>query len=104
MMRYYVKEEEFLEEFYDVAAVAAKSLGGDWRPNPCCDDAQRQQQKYFLSSGELTSLVFDGASVSGGADGFAAQISLRSSMRIANVRVTRVGADLVAERVVDKAP
>jgi hypothetical protein len=102
--RYYVREEEFLDEFYDVATVAAQSVADDWHPNASCDEEARQQQQYFLSSGELTWLIFDGASVSRDADGFSAQISLRSCKRVVTVRVRRVAGDLVAERIVDRAP
>ena len=103
LKRYYNKEEEFLEEFYNVASVAASFLNGEWSPKNDCNDDIRQQQKYFLSTGELSQLVFDSAAVHHDAGGFfSVQIVLRSYNRVVTVQVKKVGEDLVAEKLVDK--
>lgn len=101
--RYYLKEEEFLDKFYDAASVAAKLLDGEWQPNYACNDVVRKNGAYFLSTGELQQLVFDSASVCHDANGFSSvQIVLRSSKRVVNVRVRKVRGDLIAEKIVDK--
>jgi hypothetical protein len=82
LRRYYTKEEEFLDEFSQVASVAAHLLEDAWRPQYNCNDATRQQRQYFISSGELSSLVFDGAAVYQTERGFSsAQIVLRTAKR-----------------------
>jgi hypothetical protein len=101
--RLYTKEEEFLEEFGASAAAAAKIVGGDWQPNYHCDDRVRRNQSYFRSTGELTRLIFELADVYHDSNGFSSvQIVLRSSKRTVTVRVKKVGADLVAEKIVDR--
>lgn len=103
LKRHYLKEEEFLDEFYNAASVAAKLLDGEWQPNYACNDAVRKNGEYFLSTGELQQLAFDSASVCHDANGFSSvQILLRSSKRVVNVRVRKVNGDLVAEKIVDK--
>ena len=42
MKRHHLKEEEFLDEFYNAASVASKLLESAWSPNPQCDDASRK--------------------------------------------------------------
>lgn len=104
LKRHYTKEEEFLDEFGNVAAVAAHFLGGAWTPDPDCDDGARQNHRYFLASGELDQLVFDGGAVYHDAGGFSsAQIVLRSAKRVVTVRVRREDGELVASIVVDRA-
>ena len=104
LKRLYKKEEEFLDEFAASAITAAAILGGDWQPNYHCDDHVRYNQQYFLSTGELTQLVFDSASVHHDEQGFSSvQIVLRSSKRIVTVRVTKQGEELTAEKIVDRA-
>jgi hypothetical protein len=101
--RYYTKEEEFLDEFHMVAYAAAELMGEDWHPAPSCNDNMRKQTKYFLSTGELTSLVFDSAAVYHDDSGFSsAQITLKSSKRLVTVRVRRMDGKLVAEKLLDK--
>lgn len=103
LKRHYVFEEDFLDEFGDVAGAAAKFLDGEWWPNHDCDDTVRKNREYFLSTGELNQLVFDGASVYHDQEGFSSvEILLRSSKRIVNVRVRKVGQDLLAEKLVDR--
>jgi hypothetical protein len=82
LRRYYTTEEEFLDEYSQVASVAAHLLEDAWRPQYNCNDATRQQRQYFISSGELSSLVFDGAAVYQTERGFSsAQIVLRTAKR-----------------------
>jgi hypothetical protein len=101
--RHYVNEEEFLEGFGGPAAAAAKILNGDWQPNYDCDDRVRRNQSYFRSSGELRQLIFESADVYHDSDGFSSvQIVLCSSKRTVTVRVKKVGADLVAEKIFDR--
>lgn len=63
LKRHYTKEEEFLDEFAGSAIAAAGLLAGEWQPAYHCDDDVRHNRQYFLSTGELTQLVFDSASV-----------------------------------------
>jgi hypothetical protein len=103
--RNYSKEEEFLDDFPNGAGAAARLLDGTWSPNYHCDDKVRGNRQYFLSTGELNQLVFDSADVYHDQHGFSSvQILLRSAKRIVNVRVRKVGHDLVAEKLVDKQP
>jgi hypothetical protein len=99
----YLKEEEFLEMFYDVACVVEKILDEEWKPNSYCDDSIRKNQQYFLSTGELNSLIFDSASIYHDEKGFSsAQIVLRSSKRLVTVRVKSVNGKLIGEKIVDR--
>ena len=103
LKRHYLKEEEFLDEFYDVAAVATKLLDGAWEPNADCDDTDRKEAKYLLSTGELYVLVFKSAAVYHDGNKFSsAQILLESSNRIVNIKVKSIDGELVAEKMVDK--
>ena len=104
MWRNYLKEEEFLDEYGDVAAVASELLGDDWSPNYGCDERDRHNRDYFLSSGEQISLVFQSAPVFHSGKFFSsAQIVLQSSKRIVNVRVSKNdNGELVAEKIVDQ--
>ena len=104
LKRHYTRDEEFLDEFGNVAAVAASFLGGAWVPDSTCDDDARRSREYFLESGELDQLVFDGGSVYHDAGGCSsAQIALRSAKRVVTVLVRREGGDLVAAKIVDRA-
>jgi hypothetical protein len=103
LTRYYVKEEEFLDGFETAATVAAWFLKGAWTPNYHCNDAVRHNRDQLLESGGLDQLVFSGAAVYQGASGSSSvQIALRSSTRSVNLRVKRVGQELVAEKLLDK--
>jgi len=102
MKRTYLKEEKFLEEFSDVAMVAAAELNGEWRPNNKCDDARRKTQEYFLSAGKLKQLVFESAAVYCNPNRFASvQILLKSSKRVVTVHVKPLDGELVAEKILD---
>src|SRR5262245_25254019 len=104
LMRYYVKEEEFLDQYEVAATVAAWFLKGAWSPDYGCDDAVRRRREKLLSAGALDTLVFSGAALYHGAAGFSSvQIALRSSSRSVNVRVKKIGQELVAEKMADKA-
>src|SRR6267378_4309256 len=104
MKRYYTKEEEFLEEFHMVAYAAADLMGDDWHPSHSCNDNVRKQVNYFRSTGELASLVFDGAAVDHDKHGFSsAQVVLKSLKRVVPIRVRQVDGKLVAEKLSDKS-
>jgi hypothetical protein len=105
MHRYYEKEEEFLDDYGDVAAVASKLLGDEWSPNYNCDDRDRHNRDYFLSSGEQKSLVFHSGVVFHTGKLFSsAQVSLQSSSRVVTVRVSEdKNGELIAEKIVDRA-
>jgi hypothetical protein len=101
--RSYLKEEEFLDEFGDVANVASKVINGEWQPNYDANDSVRKNHEYFLSTGELTTLVFNGASIYHNASGFSSvRIILKSSKRIVNVRVSEINGKLVGKKIIDK--
>jgi len=103
LTRYYVKEEEFLDQFETTAVVAAWFLKGAWSPNYHCNDAVRRTRERLLSSGGLNDLVFSGAAVYHGPSGFSSvQIALRCTTRSVNVRVKKVGQELVAEKLSDR--
>ena len=103
MKRCYSEEEAFLDEFQMVAYEAAALMGEDWHPSPSCNDNLRKQTKYFLSTGELSSLVFDSAAVYHDENGFSsAKIALKSSKRLVTVRVRQVDGKLVAEKLLDE--
>lgn len=104
LKQYYVKEEEFLDRFETVAIIAARFLDGAWSPDFHCDDALRRSRDAMLSAHELDQLVFVGAAVYENDEGFSsAQLALRSATRIVNVRVRKRGADLVADKLADRA-
>lgn len=101
--RYYQKEEEFLDQFPTVVSVVAQLLGNEWEPNFDCNDNTRRNQNYFLSTGELHPLSFDGAAVYRDENGFSsAQIILHSSDHIVTVAVRKVDGELVAEKIADR--
>jgi hypothetical protein len=104
MKHYFLKEEEFLDEFYDVAGAVASVLGDDWHPNPDCNDAIRRNGQYSLSIGALTRLTFRSAAVFHGMGrGFShVQITLESSTRRVTLLVKLVGRRLVARKLGDR--
>lgn len=103
LTRYYVKEEEFLDQHETAATVAAWFLKGAWSPNYACDDAVRLKREQLLSSGRQDVLVFSGAAVFQGTSGVQSlQIALRSTTRSVNLRVRKVGAEFVAEKLADR--
>lgn len=104
LRRHYLKEEEFLDEFGGVGAVAAKHLQGAWVPDDDCGDAVRKSRQYFLATGDLVQLVFDSAAVYQHEGAFSSvQIALRSATRTVTVSVRRVGEGLIAKTIVDRA-
>lgn len=103
LTRYYVKEEEFLDQFETAATIAAWFLQGAWSPDYHCNDAVRRTRDRLMFSGGLDDLVFSGAAVYHGASGFSSvQIALRSTTRSVNLRVKKVGQELVAEKLYDR--
>jgi hypothetical protein len=102
LMHYFVKEEEFLDRHEVAATVAAWFLKGG-SPDYRCDDAVRLRREQMLSAGMLDALVFSGAAVYYSAEGFSSvQIALRSATRSVNVRVRKVGREMVAEKLADR--
>ena len=61
MVKGFNKEEEFLDEFGELAIIAANLLNQEWKPNYYANDSYRKSIKYFLSTGEMKDLVFDNA-------------------------------------------
>ncbi len=103
MKRYYQKEEEFIEEFLDVTDAVTKILKDEWEPDYECDDETRRKRDYFLRSGELYSLVFDGAAVYDDENGFSSvQVILQSLKRVVTIRVAKINNGFEAEIIVDK--
>jgi hypothetical protein len=104
LRRHYLKEEDFLDEFQDVAYVAARLLRGDWQPDVSCDDRTREERDDILGSGQLDDLVFQNAAVYDTPNRMfsSAQITLRSSRRLVSVRVRDVDGHLLAEKTFDK--
>jgi hypothetical protein len=102
--RIYLTEADFLEEFSDVARVVAGELNCGWRPNNVCDEAEKKNQNYLRSTGELSQVMFKSAAVYYGPDGLfsSVQIVLESSKRCVKVRVRMVGGKLVAEKILDR--
>jgi hypothetical protein len=99
----YNREEEFLDEFGNIASVAVRLVKGEWQPNYFASDTTRKNQEYFLPLGEIENLVFDQAWVYHDNNGFSsAQIILKSSHRTVNVLVRMVNGELVGEKIVDK--
>lgn len=105
MKKYYLKEEEFLDEFAGVAEEAAKILNNEWKPNYYCNDGVRKNIEYFISTNQLSSLTYDGAAVYHEQGRFSSvQIVLKSSTRIVTVRVKMENGKLIAKKIVDKKP
>jgi len=102
--RIYLKVEEFLEEFTDVARVVAGELDCGWRPNNVCDEAEAKNQNYLTSTGGLSKLMFKSAAVYYGPNGVfsSVEIVLESLKRYVELRVKIVGGKLVAERILDR--
>jgi len=103
MVKTYLKEEEFLEDFYEFAAAAARALDYEWHPNTGCNDSVRRNRDYFLSTGELCELTFDSGIVYHTGNSFSSVvIILKSATRFVEIRVKRVAGKLVAEKIVDR--
>ena len=102
--RIYLKEEEFLEEFSDVARLAAGELNCEWRPSNMCDEDERKNQDHLRSTGEPSQLMFKSAALYHSPDGLfsSVQIVLESTKRCVGVCVKMVSGRLVAEKILDK--
>ena len=104
MKRYYTREEDFLDKFGMSIGAALKVLGDEWQPDWHCDDDARHNREYFLKTGKLSQLVFDGAAVYHDENGCSLiHLCLKSSKRIVTVRLKKVGGEFVAEKIVDRA-
>ncbi len=103
MKKLYQKEEDFLSDYEAVALVAARTLKDEWQPNYDANENVRKNQDYFYATGELEQLVFDSASIYHDNNVFSsAQIILKSSQRLVNVRVRIVNGKLVGEKIITK--
>ena len=106
MKRHYIKEEEFIDDFPGVGPAVSKAVDGDYEPDYDCNDQTRANIKYFLNSGELSSLAFDSASIYHEAGCFSsAQVVLKSSKRVVTVRIKpskEAKLDYSTEIIVDK--
>ena len=102
MKRNYLKEEEFVDEFFNWSAAAADAVNHEWTPDASCNDDKRKNQDYFLKSGEMNQLVFRSAFTHDDNDNLSAQILLESSKRIVNVKVRNEGNKMIAEIILDK--
>lgn len=88
MVRHYLKEEEFLDEFPGAGPAISQAVDGEYEPNYDCNNQTRANIKYFLESGELSSLAFDSASIYHEAGYFSsAQVVLKSAKRVVTVRI-----------------
>jgi len=97
------KEEEFLDEFSEIARIASDVLNGEWNPNYYSSDYARENLKYFFSTCDVDQLVFDSASIYRSNNVFSSvQILLKSSHRTVNIRVKQMGNKLVGEKIIDK--
>lgn len=93
------KEEEFLEDYMDVALAAAKIMNGEWVPNAFANDKARGNREYFINTGEEVPLGFDYASVHHNEDGFSyVQLLLKSSKRTVGIRIKKIDGELIAEK------
>ena len=88
LKRHYIKEEEFLDDFPGAGSAVSQAVDGEYEPNYDCNDQTRDNIKYFMKSGELSSLTFDGASIYHEEGCFSsAQVVLKSSNRVVTVRI-----------------
>lgn len=102
-MRNYLKEEEFVGEFYNWAAAASKTVNYEWHPNENCNNAVRKQINYFIKSGEATQLNFSSASVHRPPnEPVYAQVTLESSSRIVTIWVSSPGREPITKILVDR--
>jgi hypothetical protein len=102
-VKLFVKEEEFLDEFGEIARIASDVINGEWNPNYYSSDYARENLKYFFSTGDVDQLVFDSASIYRSNNVFlSVQILLKSSHRTVNVQVKQMSNKLVGEKIVDR--
>lgn len=102
-MKSFYKEEQFLEQYSDIAEKAAEVINHEWVPNYFADDNTRRNQEYFMGTKELKDLVFISAHVEykvGGA--LSTQVLLESANRVVTIRVTKSNGVLQGEVLVDK--
>ena len=103
LIRNYLREEEFLDEYGNWALAVASLVDGEWSPNYSCDDNTRQQRDYFVKTAQLASLQFNSAAVLRDLEGKTfAQVVLESSFRVLTVKVGGVGVAVHAEIILDK--
>ena len=102
VIKHFSKEEEFLEEFGDLASIASRFLNHDWMPNYTANDESRRSDAYFLSARDAKTLVFKFATIYHNEEGFSSlQLILESSYRTVNIQVKKVKDEFVAQKIVD---
>lgn len=93
------KEEEFLEDYMDVAIAAANIMNGEWEPNDLANDKTRASRKYFIDTGNEVPLDFSYASVHHNEDGFSyVQLLLKSSNETVGIRIKKIDGKLIATK------
>ena len=108
LVRYFNKEEQFLEEF-DSGGVISAILGvidrDAWRPEYDANDETRRKNEYTLKEGFFPdTFFFDGAALYHQGGQFSSvQVILKSSKRVVTIRVSRdENNELNAQKIVDK--
>jgi hypothetical protein len=100
--RQYLKEEEFLEVYYETVDVVRPLLGHEWRPNFQCDDQVRERRVRLLAAGQLAELTFDSAVLFHNRDGLSSiRLYLRSSARFLVARIHWVEGETRVEMLAD---
>ena len=100
--RMYLKEEEFLEVYYETVDAVLPRLGHDWRPNFQCNDHVRDRRARLLATGQLAELTFDSAVLFHGREGLTSiRLYLRSSARFLVARIHWVEGATRVEMLAD---
>ena len=100
--RMFLKEEDFLVEYYGTVDVMLPLIGHDWRPHFQCNDGVRNRRARLLATAQLAELTFDSAVLFHGRDGLSSiRLYLRSSTRFLVARIHWVGAETQVEVLAD---
>lgn len=100
--RQYLKEEEFLETYYETVDAVLPLLGHEWRPNFQCNDQVRVRRARLLATGRLADLTFDSGVLFHGREGLSSiRLYLRSSARFLVARIHWVEAETRVEMLAD---
>lgn len=104
MVKGFFREEEFLEEYGEIARITANLLHQEWIPSYSANDETRANITYFIKSRELSKLVFENAFIYHIGNKFSSVvINLISSYRKVTVKVKLVDNQLVADKLIDKS-
>ena len=97
-----LKEEEFLEVYYETVDAVLPSLGHAWRPCFLCNDHVRDRRARLLAMGQLAELTFDSAVMFHGRDGLSSiRLYLRSSARFVVTRIHWAAGETRVEMLAD---